>query len=481
MENNNNINSSQALENLRCHRDQYVAEIKRRKKQTILTKARALNSLILNKNGVPSGQHENEVFEKIDRLTFEISEIGAVLEATYSTNELKKLYGFAGIYRLLFSESWNVETARLLVMTPNIASHLADSLKDVRLVSPIISCLANRIQDLENSVIKKSGIPLLLELRAKIREVDSLKSVLCEMSNLSYYSTEFRDAFLERDTMKILIRMAETENVKEISDIVRRAIFELCCGHPLPTRELIEPALPIVWDAIKSNTEQKEEAVNVVELNVQAQNRRAKFVPIDILSILIEDLKNEKLIGYFRSNRMSILDTVSPEVPASVLVLIDIVDKSQNQKMPQCDIFIIVKKILTLFPEQIEDILKNSEAKNTLFSIAFKENYFKEGKFKNELRYIFALMAQKVCVDGWKELKERGILIILESCLNSKEPTSLIEATLKGITNLASFDKNLLEEKIIDINVRELMSFESLEIRNERTRIFNYLQIVKDL
>jgi len=59
------------------------------------------------------------------------------------------------------------------------------------------------------------------------------------------------------------------------------------------------------------------------------------------------------------------------------LVLIDIVDKSQNQKMPQCDIFIIVKKILTLFPEQIEDILKNSEAKNTLFSIAFKENYFK--------------------------------------------------------------------------------------------------------
>jgi len=111
------------------------------------------------------------------------------------------------------------------------------------------------------------------------------------MSNLSYYSTEFRDAFLERDTMKILIRMAETENVKEISDIVRRGIFELCCGHPLPTRELIEPALPIVWDAIKSNTEQKEEAVNVVELNVQAQNRRAKFVPIDILSILIEDLK----------------------------------------------------------------------------------------------------------------------------------------------------------------------------------------------
>jgi len=52
-------------------------------------------------------------------------------------------------------------------------------------------------------------------------------------------------------------------------------------------------------------------------------------------------------------------------------------------------------------------------------------------------------MAQKVCVDGWKELKERGILIILESCLNSKEPTSLIEATLKGITNLASFVKIL--------------------------------------
>ncbi len=61
----------------------------------------------------------------------------------------------------------------------------------------------------------------------------------------------------------------------------------------------------------------------------------------------------------------------------SVLDLIEIASKIQNnQKIPQYDILIIVKKILVLFPEQIEDILENSESTEALFSIAFKNNYF---------------------------------------------------------------------------------------------------------
>ncbi len=52
-------------------------------------------------------------------------------------------------------------------------------------------------------------------------------------------------------------------------------------------------------------------------------------------------------------------------------------------------------------------------------------------------------MVQKINTDGWNGLKERGILIILESCLNVKEPESLIEVTLKGIKNVASFVKKL--------------------------------------
>jgi len=168
------------MNNFKNKRDEYLAEIKRRKKQEILCKARTVNSFLLNKNEMNNCQYSHEVVSKLEEMTFDGSEIGKVLEAAYSSNELESFYGFVGIYKLLCSDLWRIRTAETLVTSPNITSYLIEQSKNKPIVSEIIFVLSFEFLVLEAMVVEKYGIPMLIELATNLKDSKSLKSVkLC--------------------------------------------------------------------------------------------------------------------------------------------------------------------------------------------------------------------------------------------------------------------------------------------------------------
>jgi len=471
------------MNNFKNKRDEYLAEIKRRKKQEILTKARTVNSLLLKKKETNNCQYSHEVVSKLEEMTFDGSEIGKLLETAYSSNELESFYGFVGIYKLLCSDIWKIRTAEALVTTPNITSYLIEQSKNKPIVSEIIFVLSFEFLVLEAMVVEKYGIPMLIELATSIKDSKSLKSILWAISNLACDSTVYRDRFLESNSVRIILRMAYAENVEEIYEVMISVLLQLCSKVPLPNFELIEPALPIIFSCMKfnQNPTQRNKALRVIVNNISDPRRRSKFLGEDVISVSIEYLNDESLSDDLFSQVLTILLIALREnsemlhsVPEYISVLLRSIKKrSEAIKIRIC---YLVKETLIKFPEQIGIILKNPIFIESLFSLGYEGNDHDISRLVTGKKYLFALVVQKVEINQWKELKERGVFQILEEGLDSSvKEEDLVLLTLRGIANLMLIDPSLLNEGLMD-KVRGFINPKTLGINHEVTKILNIFQ-----
>jgi len=281
--------------------------------------------------------------------------------------------------------------------------------------------------------------------------------------------------------------MAYAENVKEIYEIMISVILQLCSEVPLPNFELIEPALPLIFRCLKSkeNPTQKNKALQVIVDNISDQSRRKKFLGEDVISVSIEYLNDESLSDYLFSQVLTLLLIAIREnsemlrsVPEYISILLRSMEKcSEAIKIRIC---CLVKETLIRFPEQIEIILKNPIFVESLFSLGFERNDHYISRLVTEQKYLFALVVQKVEINQWKELKERGVFQILEEVFDSSvKEEDLVLLTLRGIANLMLIDPSLLNEELID-KIRGFIDPKTLGINHEVTKILNFFRNIEN-
>jgi len=457
------------LMELKKKRDEYMVEIRRKKREHTLTKKRNMdlsNDLRLENERLGKVTEENtdqnetleEFIEKCAMRNYTLKDLPALLKAVNSSDVMQQYFGVIGIRRIV-SKDENPPIQEII--DANVIPRMVgftERYEEPQLqyeAAWALTNIASGTTSQTQSIIDKGGVTAFVRL-LKHESSEISEQAIWALGNIGGDNAEFRDYILKSNVLAPLIEIVDKSGDEKVIKHGIWALSNLARGSPLPKFELVKSTIPIFSKVLQETddlqtlvdaawamvylSDGKNDSKNRVDLVLETKicHGLVRHISMDQrLSALVPVLR---ILGNLLSGTEDQTSEVLSEVPDVVNKLVELATSHPNRTVVRESCWCL-SNIAAGNPPQVQLVMKDHDQISRLMKITERS----EPEIIKEVLWIFSNATAKASPIQMIRLVECYIIDLFCEYLKHDDPQN-IEIALDGIINVLNMGAYLANQ-----------------------------------
>lgn len=438
-------------QDLKKKRDQYAVEIRKQKRDELLSKRRNRNLEIDEKiqtgainTNLAKDQELKDCIDQWLKKPFEMSEFLSLVESANSNDRFKQHYGVIGLRKILSNENGPpIQPIIDANMVPRLIQFMLndDELHLQLEAAWALTNVASGTTAQTQSIIDKGGIPCFIRL-LQSKRAEVAEQAIWALGNIAGDSAVFRDLILKYQGLQPLLAIIQTATDKTIIKHGVWAVSNLCRGKPLPTLELVEAAIPVLSVVLQKDNEPEvlTDAAWAISYLARNEPKIKEIVETGIIPSLVQHLSHSHLplvipclrtIGNIVTGNEVQTDLVlqMPGFLERIFLL-----ANHKKKAVRREACWTISNITAGTSAQIDMIMGTQEHVNLLMEIAMKDI----PEVQREAAWVLSNATKNSNPMQIARIIEAGVMDCFIQLLNCQD-SKTVEVVLEGIHNMLNW------------------------------------------
>jgi len=456
------------LMELKKKRDEYMVEIRKKKREHTLTKKRNLdlsNDLRLENERLGKVTEENidpnetmeEYIQKCARIVYSLKDLPALLKAVNSSDVKQQYYGVIGIRRIVSKDEnppiQEIIDANVIPRIIGFTERYEESQLQYEAAWALTN-IASGTTAQTRSIIDKGGVTAFIRL-LKHDSPEISEQAIWALGNIGGDNTEFRDHILKSNVLAPLIEIIDKTGDEKVIKHGIWALSNFARGNPLPKFELVKSTIPVFAKVIQQ-TDDLETLVDAAWAMVylsdgknENNNRVDLVLQTNICHGLVRHMSMDQTLGALvpvlriLGNLLSGTEDQASEVleaPDVVEKLVELATTHQNRTVVRESCWCL-SNIAAGNPRQVQLVMKDHDQISRLMKITQRS----EPEIIKEVLWIFSNATAKASPIQMIRLVECYIIDLFCEYLKHDDPQN-IEIALDGIANVLNMGAYLANQ-----------------------------------